>query len=90
MSAKRRARQSKAFALRISLSPVVAASPPVFSFVSRSLRVAVGADQPDVIESVVRRVTVFMIKLKRRGPVHPFRDAANFTTPATHTSQIVS
>jgi hypothetical protein len=51
--------------------------------------VTVGADQPDVIEGVVHRITVFMVHLKRRRPAPPLGYAADLAMPAAFINQVV-
>jgi hypothetical protein len=65
---------------------------PAFTHISvlvvPRLRMAVGADQPYIIECVVRRITVFVVHLKRRGPAHPLGYATDFATMAAFLQQV--
>ena len=61
---------------------------PVSALVGIRLRMAVRADQPQVLNIVIHWVAVLMVHLKRRGPAHPLGYAADFAAMASLFKQV--
>ncbi len=59
-------------------------SPPahVPVLVGQGLRVAVGADQAEIIEVIIERIAILVIEFQRRNASHPFGYAAHFAAMA--------
>ena len=73
----------------VARAAVITPAAHVLALVGRGLRMAVGTDQAHVVELVIQRIAIAVVKLKRRGLRHPLGDAADFAAMPARVEQIV-
>ncbi len=72
-----------ASAFRVAASAIETASAHIPVLIGHGLRVTVWADQSEVIEIVIERITILVIEFERRSAAHPLSYAAHFAAVAS-------
>ncbi len=57
-------------------------------FIGHSLRMAVGADESEIIQIVIERIAILVIEFQRRSAAHPLSYAADFTAMASKVEEM--